>query len=166
MGFGVHRDGDDDAATTTRRRRNDDERRLRATITSGGDDDATTTPTTPTTSDERRRRSLFYAVASKLLQRSSCLELIQFRKGVERMASDQKRKIDRAQGRETQDHRPFSPKIGTSRANEAKRNEQSEWSKRGVRGVSEESGAGAVSEVFASLLGTDSFCGHLGAAAT
>ena len=41
---------------------------------------------------------LSYAVASKLLQRSSCLQLIQNRKGVERTASDQKRKIDRAQG--------------------------------------------------------------------
>ena len=45
---------------------------------------------------------LSYAVASRLLQRSSCLELIQNRKGVERTASDQKRKIDRAQGRRTQ----------------------------------------------------------------
>ena len=40
--------------------------------------------------------ALSYAVASRLLQRSSCLELIQNRKGVERTASDQKRKIDRA----------------------------------------------------------------------
>ena len=46
--------------------------------------------------------ALSYAVASRLLQRSSCLELIQNRKGVERTASDQKRKIDRAQARETQ----------------------------------------------------------------
>ena len=46
--------------------------------------------------------ALSYAVASRLLQRSSCLELIQNRKGVERTASDQKRKIDRAQGRKTQ----------------------------------------------------------------
>ena len=45
---------------------------------------------------------LSYAVASRLLQRSSCLELIQNRKGVERTASNQKRKIDRAQGRRTQ----------------------------------------------------------------
>ena len=46
--------------------------------------------------------SLSYAVASKLLQRSSCLELIQNRKGVEPTASDQKRKIERAQSRRMQ----------------------------------------------------------------
>ena len=54
---------------------------------------------------------LSYAVASRLLQRSSCLQLIQNRKGVEPTASDQKRKIDRAQSPESNDLRPFSPKI-------------------------------------------------------
>ena len=56
------------------------------------------------------RVPLSYSVASKLLQRSLCLELIQNRKGVEPTASDQKRKIEglRAVGR---DHRPSSRKI-------------------------------------------------------
>ena len=46
--------------------------------------------------------SLSYAAASRLLQRSSCLELIQNRKDVEPTASDQKRKIDKAQSPRTQ----------------------------------------------------------------
>ena len=59
----------------------------------------------------RRHCFLSYVMASRLLQRSSCLEPIQNRKGVERTAaSDQKRKIDRAQGRGRNDHRPFRPK--------------------------------------------------------
>ena len=45
---------------------------------------------------------LSYAGVLSLDQRSSTRELIQNRKGVEPTASDQKRKIDRAQGRRTQ----------------------------------------------------------------
>ena len=46
--------------------------------------------------------TLSYEAGCSLHNRSSTRELIQNRKGVERTASDQKRKIDRAQGRETQ----------------------------------------------------------------
>ena len=43
-------------------------------------------------------RPLSYAVAFRLLQRSSCLELIQNRKGVERTASDPKTKDRQGSG--------------------------------------------------------------------
>ena len=57
-----------------------------------------------------RERALSYAAASRLLQRSSCWELIGNRKGVERTASDQNEisRGLRAAGRN--DHRPFWPK--------------------------------------------------------
>ena len=47
---------------------------------------------------ERLFAPLSYEAGCSLHNRSSTRELIQNRKGVERAASDQKRKIDRAQG--------------------------------------------------------------------
>ena len=55
-------------------------------------------------------RPLSYAVASKLLQRSSCLELIQNRKSVERLRTKNERSTGLRSVRRN-DLRPFSSKI-------------------------------------------------------